>query len=515
MSLTLQYTLILCLYFAGMLILGLWFNRRVKSDKDYFIARGKLGSATVGFSFSATQMSGSTYMGAVGTEKILGYNFTPAAVSSAAAPWFSYILVGDRMRKVASRIKSVTIADIFEARYYGHAASLTATIIMLIAFIPMIAAQLKAAGNVFEVLIGMPYWLGLFVFGGIVILYTVLGGMFAVAWTDLFQGLIMIIGFAILAPVAVQAAGGFAGMHEQYAQLNPGAISFLGKMPALWVVSAFVVWGFFQIGGSPASVTRFLIPEDDRTLRGALVYSVLFQSFIYLTATLVAIAGGVLLPNIERPDLTVPTMVSMLLPPLVGGIIIAAVLGAMMSTIDSILLLAGSLVVENIYVKFMGRDIDSRKGLKMARFVTLGIGVLALLVAIKPPAAILWIVTMSFSLMASAFTFPLLLGVWWPRATKEGGVAGMVGGALSCVVWYVLGYMKYQSFDNWIGGIWPAIFGALISLILVVAVSRATPHAPQEVMEIFFDDILIKDGHSDNSDHPDRAGESEGQEGNQ
>jgi len=86
MSLSLQYILILSVYFAGMLLLGFWFNRKVKSDKDYFIARGKLGSATVGFSFSATQMSGSTYMGAVGTEKILGYNFTPAAVTTATQP---------------------------------------------------------------------------------------------------------------------------------------------------------------------------------------------------------------------------------------------------------------------------------------------------------------------------------------------------------------------------------------------------------------------------------------------
>lgn len=286
MTLSLQYTLILIIYFSGMLFLGFWFNRRVRSDKDYFIAKGKLGPATVGFSFSATQMSGSTYMGAVGTEKVLGYNFSPAAVSSAAAPWFSYILLGSRMRKVASRINGITLADILEARYYSKFSSLTCVVIMLLAFIPMIAAQLKAAGNIFEVLLGMPYTVGLFVFGGIVILYTVLGGMYAVAWTDLFQGLIMIVGFAILAPVAVKAAGGFSGMHAQYSQLNPGAISFLGKMPAVWVVSAFVVWGFFQIGGSPASVTRFLIPEDDKTLKKAMVYSVFFPklylSFSYL-----------------------------------------------------------------------------------------------------------------------------------------------------------------------------------------------------------------------------------------
>jgi SSS family transporter len=469
-----------------MLGLGFWFNRKIRSSKDYFIAKGKLGPATVGFSFSATQMSGSTYMGAVGTEKILGYNFSPAAVSSAAAPWFSYILLGNRLRRVASRIKGITLVDIIEARYYSPAAALISTLIMLIAFIPMIAAQLKAAGNIFEVLLGIPYLTGLFIFGGIVILYTVLGGMFAVAWTDLIQGLIMIVGFAILAPVAVRAAGGFAGMHQQYAQLNPGAITFLGKMPALWVVSAFIVWGFFQIGGSPASVTRFLIPEDDKTLKGAMVYSVLFQSFIYLSATLVAIAGGVLLPQLERPDLTVPTMVSQLLPPLVGGLIIAAVLGAMMSTIDSILLLAGSLVVENIYVKIMGREVDRRQGLKLARTVTFVIGIGALLMAIKPPAAILWIVTMSFSLMASAFTFPLLLGIWWPRATRAGGIAGIVGGALSCVIWYALGYWKYQSFDNWIGGIWPAILGAFVSLLLLITVSKMTASPPRDVQETFF-----------------------------
>jgi Na+/proline symporter len=277
-------------------------------------------------------------------------------------------------------------------------------------------------------------------------------------------------------------------MHRRYAEINPEAISFLGHMPAVWVVSSFLVWGFFQIGGAPAAVTRFLIPEDDRTLRRAMVHSVSFQSFVYLTATLVAIAGGVLLPDLERADLTVPSMVSMLLPPLVGGIIVAAVLGAMMSTIDSILLLAGSLVVENVYIKFMRREVDSRKGLKIARYVTLIVGVLSLLVAIKPPAAILWIVTMSFSLMASAFTFPFLLGLWWPRATREGGIAGMLGGAVACVFWYIVGYMEYQSFDLWIGGIWPPLFGSFFSLLLVVVVSKCTPPAPSEVMDVFFVD---------------------------
>lgn len=488
MSETAQYVAILAAYFLAMIGVGVWFNKRSRSRSEYFLARGKLGPATIGISFSATQISGSSYMGAVGTERIFGYNFSPAGVSSAAAPWFSYILLGDRLRRIAGRLGSVTLADILQARFYSKAVGGVATAIMLVAFIPLIAAQLKAAANVFEVLLGMPYWIGLVGFGGAVILYTVLGGMLAVAWTDLVQGLIMMAGFAILAPVAVFSAGGFSEMHRQYGQLNPQAISLMGKMPALWVISDFLVWGFFQIGGSPAAVTRFLIPEDERTLKGAMAYSVVFQSFIYVCATLIAIASGVLLPNLDQPDLTLPTLVAKLLPPVFGGIIIAAVLSAIMSTLSGILLVAGSLVVENVYVKLIGRTIEAQQGLRIARWVTFIIGALAMAMALRPPAAIFWIVTMSFSFMASAFTFPFLLGLWWPRATREGGLAGMIGGALACVVWYVLGWARYGSLENWIGGIWPALFGPMVSLVLMVSVSKLTAPPPEEVTKTFFAD---------------------------
>ena len=223
------YTVIPVVYFTGLMALGFRFNRRNRSRQEYFLARGDLGPATLGFSYSATQMSGSSYMGAVGTERELGYNFAPAGVSSAAAAWFTYVLLGERLRRLASRIRCTTIVDVFEARYRGKGVSMTATLLMLLAFIPLIAAQLKAAGNLFEVL--------------------------------------------------------------------------LGEMPALWVVSSFLVWGFFQIGGAPAAVTRFLIPKDRGTLRRALVISIAFSSFIYIGSTLIAIASGVLLPDLEQTDL--------------------------------------------------------------------------------------------------------------------------------------------------------------------------------------------------------------------
>ncbi len=486
MSTTLVYTLVLVFYFLGLMGLGLWFNRRNRSRRQFFLARGDLGPATLGFSYSATQMSGSSYMGAVGTERELGYNFAPAGVSSAAAAWFTYILIGERLRRLASRIRCTTIVDVFQARYPGMAVATTATGLMLTAFVPLIAAQLKAAGNLFEVLIGIPYLPALFAFGGIVILYTVIGGMHAVAWTDLIQGSIMIVGFAVLAPVAVGAAGGFSEMHLRYAEFNPDGISFLGGMPAVWVVSSFLVWGFFQIGGAPAAVTRFLIPKDRGTLRRALVFSIAFSSFIFIGSTLIAIASGVLLPDLEQTDLALPTLVQLLLHPLFGGLLVAAVLGATMSTIDSVLLLASSLVVENVVAPLSRGEVTQESGVRLARWMTLGIGAGAMVVAVNPPASILFIVTMSFSLMASAFTFPLLLGLWWPRATRTGALAAMLGGAATCVIWYWLGWLEHGTFDNWIAGLWPALVGPAVSLALLVTVSLATKPPPDEVGEVFF-----------------------------
>lgn len=481
-----QYTVVLGLYFGALLGLGLWFRRRHHTRADYFLARGKLGAGAIGFSYSATQMSGSSYMGAVGTERLYGYNFSPGGVSSAAAPWFTYVLLGDRLRRIAGKVRCNTLVDVLAARYDSGAPARVAAVIMLVAFAPLVAAQLKAAANAFEVLLGIPYLLALFVFGTIVILYTVTGGMHAVAWTDLLQGTIMIAGFAVLAPTAVIAAGGFAEMHRQYGALNPGSVRLVGTMPALWVVSSFLVWGFFQIGGSPASVTRFLIPEDDRTLKRAMVYSIGFSGFIYICATLIAIASGVLLPALDRPDLALPTLVASLLPPVFGGVIVAAVLGATMSTIDSVLLLAGSLVVENLWLPSRGRPVGEDEALRVARWTTLALGLAALVVAIDPPAAIFWIVTMAFSLMASAFTFPLLLGLWWRRATRQGALAGMLGGAAACVLWYVAGYLVHGTLEDFVGGIWPALVGPLASLLLTVTVSRATPAPPDRVVELFF-----------------------------
>jgi SSS family transporter len=483
-----MYIVIISLYFIAMIGIGVFFSKRVSDDKDYFLAKDKLSAPVIGFSFSATQMSGSTYMGTIGTVRGMGYSFVPSALSSAAAPWFCYVLVGDRIRKISARFKCATIADIFEARF-GRITGIVSAVIIIIASIPSIAAQLKAAGTAFEVLIGIPYVASLFLFGGIVVVYTLLGGMFAVAWTDLIQGILMILGMTILLPVVLVAAGGFTAMHEAYAVFNPNGISFQGSQPLMWIISGFLVWGFYQIGGQPAAVTRFQTTSDSGKLKRALIYSIIFESIIFLFVSMIAIAAGALIPELKSSDMALPMLIQTYLHPILGGVVLAAALGAMMSTVDSVLLMVSSIFVNNIYIKaFNNKDISHEKVTSLGRTITVIIGVAGLLIAIKPPDAILWIITMGFSIMAAAFTFPLLLGLWWSKATDKAGLIGIISGAVAAVVWYVLGFIKYHSLSVFIGGIWPAVFGSLISLIVVILVSKITEETNKDTIALFFDD---------------------------
>ena len=484
-----SYIVIMSIYFIAMLVIGFLFSKKIKTKTDFYTARDKLNAAVIGMSYSATQMSGSSYMGTVGVVRSVGFAFVPSALTSAAAPWFTYILVGDRIRKIAARLQSITLVDIFEARY-GKKASLSACVIMLVAIIPIITAQIKAAATAFEVLFGIPYVAGIFVFGGIVIIYTMAGGAFAVAWSDLIQGFLMMAGFAILAPVVLYQAGGFVKMHELYGQFNPRGLTVTGGMPVLWVISAFFLWGFFQIGGAPAAVTRFLATSNGNVLRKALVYSILFQSFIYITLVLIAFGSGALMPDLSpgQSDMALALLIQKYLPPIIGGIVLSAAMAAMMSTVDSVLLLAGSLFVHNIYNKAMKMETTPKQDLFIGRVVTFVIAIVSFLIAINPPAAVAWIIAIGFSLMAASFTFPMLLGLWWPKMTKTGGLVSILTGAVTCTIWYILSYVKYNSLSVFIGGIWPAMFGSAFSLVTLIIVSLLTPPIDKETAEIFYKD---------------------------
>ena len=157
-----------------------------------------------------------------------------------------------------------------------------------------------------------------------------------------------------------------------------------GGKPLLWIISGFLVYGFYQIGGQPAAITRFQTTTQPEKLKKSLVWSVLFQSVVYIGVSTLGICSMALFPDLAAPDMALPNLISHFLPPLLGGVVLAAALGAMMSTIDSVLLMASSLFVNNIWGKALRKPNDDKAAIHVGRIVVIILGLLGTLFAIKP-----------------------------------------------------------------------------------------------------------------------------------
>jgi len=487
MSYESQVAFVLVIYFAVVLLIGTLFSKRVKGLSAFYVGERSLSAPVTGFSFAATQMSGSTYMGAVGTFAKLGYSFAPGAIGSVLASYWAFPLIGSKMRKVAGKLNSFTLGDVLSSRFYSEKAiRIIVAVIFLVSYIPFIAAQLKAAANAFEVLLGLSYVQGVIIFGGVVVLYTILGGMFAVAWTDFIQGAIMFFGFLVVGVAALMHLGGFSAIHHQLGQIDPRLVTLRGILPPVWVAGLAVMWGFFQIGGNPHSMVRFLIPKDVKTCKRAMLWSLALSAFIFGMYGIIGPAARVMFPTPKRFDLILPMTVKALLPAYVAGFILAAMLAAMMSSVDSVLLLVGSTASRDIYQNIINPEADEKKQLMAARIITFAIGLVAIIVSLKPPTQILWLVTMTFALFASAFTAVMIATFWWPRATREGAIASIIAGYITAIIWYILGLKMYNSWSMWPGGLWPPFVGAPVAALVLYVVSKLTEAPPEDVLKKFY-----------------------------
>ena len=487
------YLLVILAYFAFILIMSVILGKRIKSTDDMYLAKGQIGPAAIGFSVAATHMSASSYSSFIGLSGAIGYNCAAPCLGSAAFPWFSFVLLGDRVRKISSRVKSVTLADLIEARY-GSTTGIVSMIIMILCTFFIVGAQVQAGATSFNAVLGLPYITSVIVFALVIIIHTMVGGMFAVAYSDLIQGIIMMASLVVLVPLTVSACGGFSAMNASYAAMNPTAMDLYGIKPITWVLGAMFTWGILQVGGQPGAATRFMIPADDKTLRKSMIYASLCEAVIYCLVLLTGISAWVLLKGeCSNTDQLIFVLIQKQFPPIIGGIVVAACIGAMLSTVDSALLFVSSLIVNNFYVRLRHKEPDSKRSILISRLVTLGMGLISVIIALDPPDIVTFVVTMGLNLMSAAFFAPLVLGFWWPRANKAGGLAGVISGFAGALAWYAVSIVKYGSLSTFMFGIWPSFVGAGISLIVTIAVSLATQPPEDEVINTFFSDIIIAD----------------------
>ena len=411
---------VVLIYVAAMLLLG-WFGmRRAKTREDYLVAGRNLGPGFYLGTMAATVLGGASTIGTVR----LGYVHGISGFWLCAALGLGIIGISLFLAKPLLKLKIYTVTQVLERRYNPTARHASAAI-MLVYALMIGATSTIAIGTVMQVLFGMPFWVAILIGGGIVVLYSTLGGMWSLTLTDIVQFLIMTVGLVfILMPMSISDAGGWDAL---VAALPASAFDFTAIG---WdtILTYFLIY-FFGIFIGQDIWQRVFTARSEKVSRiagsAAGIYCVLYG----LAMALIGMAAKVLLPDLDNANNAFASVVQLSLPDGIRGLVLAAALAALMSTASAGLLAASTTAAQDLWPLFSGRKGEEGSAHENRAFtLLLGVIVLAIAMAVSDVISAL---TMAYNLLVGGMLIPLLGAIYWKRASTLGSIASMVLGSLT------------------------------------------------------------------------------------
>jgi sodium/proline symporter len=463
----------LVIYYVIVLAIGIWAMRRgAGEDLEGFLLGGRdVGPLVTAMTLQSTSMSGYMFLGAGALAYTQGYWALWYAAGDVGGGVLNLSLIGRRMRKLSQIMGSLTCIEYLEDRYPSAATRLIAATLTVFLLAFYVLAQFIAGGKGMQLVTGLSYPLALFISLAIIIIYTFLGGYLAVAYTDFFQSLVMVVGVIWILAASLTHVGGLTEANRRIAEIDPTLLSVWGKglgFHGQWgvVLGAVLV---FSIGymGWPHVVTRHMAMRKPHTARLAGAYATIWNLLFVPAPYLVGVLAILILPSLDDPELAIFRVATTLLPEAVTGIVMAAIMAAVMSTADSLLLQTGSVASRDLYERFLNPRATERQMVLVSRGLVLGIGVIGYVVALVQPPAVFDIVIFATSVLGSAFTPAFFCAVWWKKANTPGAICSMIGGAATAVVWQVAGLADTTTLH-------PMTAGILCSTVVMVVVSLST-----------------------------------------
>jgi sodium/proline symporter len=341
-----------------------------------------------------------------------------------------------------------------------------------------VAAQLTASGKAFKSFLGIDYVLGIIIGMIIILFYTVIGGITAVARADFFHGLLMLAGLVALPIVAIIHCGGFGPMIETLQNIDPNLLKLSGPT-GYSLVGVLSLIGFLGVGlpfmGSPQLFVRFLAAKDQRELILGKYVAIFFILIVDTGAVLTGMAGRALFSSLEDQEYVLPTLASELFPALITGLFIAIVLAAIISTVDSLLILLSSSVIRDVYQKVFHPDAPQKRIVFLGKIITVIVGLAAFWFSLSENRLIFWFVLFAWSGIGAAFCPVMVLSLLWKRMTKAGAIAGMCSGFLITMVWAIFIKSSINLYE-----MVPGFFGAIIISVITSLFTQPPPKAAQE-----------------------------------
>ncbi len=461
-------------------LIGILFSRRqnaasnTSSEKKFFIGGRNMNGLLLAMTTMATYTSVSSFISGPGAAG-LTYGYAQAWIAAVQVPVTFLVLgvLGNKLALVSRRTGSVTVVGYLKARYKSDALVIITSLLMVAFFTAQMISQFTGGATLISSITGLDHVTSLLIFGAVVIIYTSIGGFSAVAITDTIQGIIMCIGTFLFLFFVLRAGGGLAGIDAGLSQNLPGVYDNLFSKYAPGTLLSFWVLVGFGTLGLPQTAVRSMGFKNTKSLHSAMWIGALTCSFIIVGMHLAGTWAGALVDtnNLPTSDYFVPYIVQKIMPVGLAGTFLAAPMAAVMSTADSLLILASAAIIKDLWRNYVVKDdpvkIESyNKNVgKMSTITTLVLGILVMVLTINPPDIIFFLNLFALGGLECSFFWPLIGGLFWKKGTKQAAICSSIGAAAV----YIFCYYNVS-----IAGINAVVWGLLAGGLLYFIVGSAT-----------------------------------------
>lgn len=462
-------------YLALVVGVSIWGFRKNKTEEDFLAAGRTIGPWVGGAVLAATQISAGTFVGTLGRYYQTGVSWGWGWFGVWAGWVVSAVFVAPKLRKFGA----LTVADYVGTRFASEHARTLAAALIIVCYSILLTAQFQAVGEIASAVFGVPPRTAMALLLASTGFYTALGGVRASSYIEFVQTLVMILALVFAVPIVLSHTGGLTALGEYVGSIDARVTGwYYGWREILATALAFGL----GIAAAPYEMTRYYSMRDVATVRYAIGVSMMLQVLIAASVLTLGIGMRGVFPYLPSADQASSIMASTIMPPLLGALFVVAMLSAIMSTVNSILLVTGGAFAHDLYKRLIHPGASESRLLWVNRISIVVLGIAPFWAAGLKLGDVQAIVVEQAKFIASFFFVPVVVGLNWRRGTKQGAIWGMVAGFLGCLVWTFTGQHTVGQH-----GIDSVEVGVVMSAIAFVVASRLSAPTPEKNLAVFFD----------------------------
>jgi SSS family solute:Na+ symporter len=470
---------IILIYLAGMLAVGIYANRRQTSMEDYYVAGRSCGTFPIMCLWMSAWIGGASITGTSAKAYDMGITAIWYVLIIAIGTVLFAVVMTKPAKRIGDRLKNITFPDFIESRYDSKTRA-AATITTILAYIAYTASQFVAGASILSVLTGWPLVLCFVVTTLVIVVYTSIGGFLAVAYTDMVQMILLVMGIVILAvPVSMHVMStenlSFSTLPESYFNLGTWG------WPTIIALGLSTIFSFFT---SMDSYTKVFAARDDKVVFKGTMLAAAGGAVIAVSATYLGLVARVAIPGLDSGAGSMAALVLQKFPIGVKGLVLVAIMAAIMSTGDVCVLTVSSNVTRDIYQRYLNPNASERKLMVLSIVSSLVVGALSALFAWYKQD-IVDVLFIAFTINSAGLFLPTILGIFWKRSNSTAAFASIITSLIIVLGWYIGGAVSSLPIFA-IDALWPA-FGLSAAIYLVLCLTCSPSETEREKIELFFE----------------------------